>query len=224
MIVQLLLDYLNKGGFVMWAIAIMSVIWLSIMLYKMIEFRYFGITRFGHITRQLHDWLADPTLVPLESLKRSRNPTARVLEVAIRGVCGNCNNEQVVREEVARVALIEIAKLQKGIGVVEIIALISPLLGLFGTVLGIIEAFQQIAETTSQVDPAALSGGIWVALLTTAAGLAVGIPATLSHSWLESKIGYLTQQMNNAVTQVFTRRFLCEYMQQNTQTTDPAKK
>jgi biopolymer transport protein ExbB len=56
------------------------------------------------------------------------------------------------------------------------------LLGLFGTVLGMVEAFRQLELAGSQVDPAVLSGGIWQALLTTAVGLAVAIPAVLAHN------------------------------------------
>ena len=70
----------------------------------------------------------------------------------------------------------------------DIIAQIAPLLGLFGTVLGMIAAFQALQDAGTQVDPSLLAGGIWVALTTTAAGLAVAMPTSLIHSWLEGRM------------------------------------
>lgn len=81
----------------------------------------------------------------------------------------------------------------------------SPLLGLLGTVLGMIEAFRQLASSGSQVDPSVLSGGIWQALLTTAAGLSVAIPVVLLHSWLERRVERCAHRMEDAVTRIFTR-------------------
>jgi len=68
------------------------------------------------------------------------------------------------------------------------VAQLAPLLGLFGTVLGMIEAFQSLQQAGSQVDPSLLAGGIWVALLTTAVGLAVAMPTSLVLSWFESRM------------------------------------
>ena len=81
-----------------------------------------------------------------------------------------------------------LASYQSGFRILDNIAQIAPLLGLFGTVLGMIDAFQALQAAGSAVDPAALAGGIWVALLTTAAGLAVAMPTSLALSWLESRV------------------------------------
>ena len=67
-------------------------------------------------------------------------------------------------------------------------AQVAPLLGLFGTVLGMIEAFRALQEAGAQVDPSLLAGGIWVALLTTAAGLAVAMPTAMVLSWFEGRM------------------------------------
>jgi biopolymer transport protein ExbB len=70
----------------------------------------------------------------------------------------------------------------------SVIAQMAPLLGLFGTVLGMIDAFQALQEAGDQVDPTVLAGGIWVALMTTAVGLAVAMPTSLILTWLESRV------------------------------------
>lgn len=110
----------------------------------------------------------------------------------------------LIREEVERSAINQLNQLRSFLRPLEIIASLSPLLGLLGTVLGMITAFQKMEGAGSQVDPSVLSGGIWQALLTTAVGLAVAILVVTMHSWLERKIERIANNINDAVTQVFT--------------------
>ncbi|GAA6135898.1 MotA/TolQ/ExbB proton channel family protein [Oceaniserpentilla sp. 4NH20-0058] len=86
----------------------------------------------------------------------------------------------------------------------EVIATLAPLLGLFGTVLGMIEAFKAMEMAGAQVDPAILSGGIWQALLTTAVGLGVAIPVSLIHSTFERRAEQQTLALQDELGQVFT--------------------
>ena len=139
-------------------------------------------------------------------LANTRNPTARVLEVAIRGQVEPNLNEDTIREEVTRVAAGHLRNLRAYFRGLEVIATLSPLIGLLGTVIGMIEAFQQLEAAGSRANPAILSGGIWVALLTTAAGLAVAIPTVAVLNWLEGTVEQLRHDMEDAVTQVFTYR------------------
>ena len=90
------------------------------------------------------------------------------------------------REEVARVARAELARMRAGLRPLEVIGTVAPLLGLLGTVLGMIAAFRALQAAGPGADPAVLAGGIWEALLTTAAGMAVAIPATVALTWFES--------------------------------------
>ncbi len=76
----------------------------------------------------------------------------------------------------------------RGLRVLDLTAQLAPLLGLFGTVLGMIEAFQTLQEAGSTADPSLLAGGIWVALLTTAVGLCVAIPASVVLAWFDSRL------------------------------------
>ncbi len=70
----------------------------------------------------------------------------------------------------------------------EVIATISPLMGLLGTVIGMVKAFNKVAQYKGQVDPSLLAGGIWEALLTTAAGLALAIPVVIMLNYFERKV------------------------------------
>jgi biopolymer transport protein ExbB len=76
---------------------------------------------------------------------------------------------------------------ESGFRILDTIAQLAPLLGLLGTVIGMIDAFQALQSAGSQVDPSALAGGIWVALLTTAAGLSVAMPTSIALSWFEAQ-------------------------------------
>ncbi|MEK9713751.1 MAG: MotA/TolQ/ExbB proton channel family protein [Thalassolituus sp.] len=110
------------------------------------------------------------------------------------------------RTEALRVLRNRMQAMSFGLRPLEVIATVSPLLGLFGTVLGMIEAFQAMEAAGSQVDPAVLSGGIWGALLTTAVGLGVAIPVTLIHSWFERRQENLGLHLLSDTEQVLTIR------------------
>jgi len=110
------------------------------------------------------------------------------------------------RTEALRLLRNRIQAMSFGLRPLEVIATVSPLLGLFGTVLGMIEAFRAMEAAGSQVDPAVLSGGIWGALLTTAVGLGVAIPVTLLHSWFERRQENLGMQLLSDTEQVLTIR------------------
>lgn len=97
-------------------------------------------------------------------------------------------------------------KARRGLRALDLIATIAPLIGLLGTVLGMIEAFQALQEAGSRADPAALAGGIWQALLTTAAGMAVAIPASMALSWFDSVTDRLQAEMEDLATRIFIAR------------------
>lgn len=110
-----------------------------------------------------------------------------------------------MREEVLRYGSDVLFRLRRGLRPLEVIGSLAPLLGLLGTVLGMIKAFQQLEAAGNKVNPAILSGGIWEALLTTAVGLCVAIPVVALLNWLERRIDHLAHDMDNTVTQVFTQ-------------------
>jgi len=112
--------------------------------------------------------------------------------------------DTLIREEVMRIAKRQLALLKSHLRILEVIASLSPLLGLLGTVLGMITAFQQLQHAGTQVDPSVLSGGIWEALLTTAAGLMVAIPTVIALNYLEHKIERFKLALEDLMTQVFT--------------------
>jgi len=156
----------------------------------------------------------------LTVLAGARNPVAQVVARAIHGRQRRDLPESAVREEVLRAGNERIEGLRSHLNALEVIGGIAPLLGLFGTVLGMIEAFRRLAEAGNQVDPSILSGGIWEALLTTAVGLAVAIPVVVLCNWLERRVDRVAAQMDSLVTQVFTPDLTPHTPRQQTQSHD----
>lgn len=199
------LALLEAGGPVMLVLLGLSVIALTIILLKLWQFATLRVGSRRFADEALEHWRAGRRAEALKRLAGVRNPIARVLETAIRGLAQRQVGEDKVREEVARIAAAQLENLRSHLRGLEVIATLSPLLGLLGTVLGMIEAFQQLEQAGRQVDPTVLSGGIWEALLTTAAGLSVAVPAVIVLNGLERTIERLSHRMEDAVTQIFTK-------------------
>lgn len=195
---------LEVGGPVVMILLVMSVVALAIILLKLWQFLSLRIGSQAFIGSALQHWRAGDSRQALAALEGVRSPIAPVLALAMRGRLDRRLPEALVREEVTRVAAGKLENLRGQLRGLEVIAALSPLLGLLGTVLGMIEAFRQLEMAGSQVDPALLSGGIWEALLTTAVGLAVAIPAVAALNGLERVLERFRHRMEDAVTQVFT--------------------
>lgn len=203
MLVQLN-DWLQLGGPVLLVLLVMSVVALAIILLKIYQFLVMRVGEKGFVAHVLKYYCAGHHEEALRVLARRRGPVAQVMEVAIVGHAREDLDEKLVREEVQRVAGMQLERMRSYLRGLEVIGTLSPLLGLLGTVLGMIEAFQQLEQVGNRVDPAVLSGGIWEALLTTAAGLVVAIPSLMMLNWFERIVQRTAHAIEDAVTQVFT--------------------
>jgi biopolymer transport protein ExbB len=194
---------LGAGGPVLAILLGLSVAAAAILLVKLWQFRALGLGRPGAVDPALAAWRAGRAGEALGLLETDRHPAARPLAAAMRGRAGPPSEEARAREEVQRLAAREVRGVRGHVRTLEVIAALSPLLGLFGTVLGMIAAFRRMEAAGAAVNPAVLSGGIWEALLTTAAGLAVAIPTVAAAHWLERVAERVTDRIEDAVTQVF---------------------
>lgn len=198
--------YIDAGGPVVVILIAMSVIGLAVLLLKVWQFYRLELDRRGFIPQAISAWGKNDSKSMRDILAKSNSPIARVIESVANVDALDNTDHALAREEAIRVASLHLANVRSYLRVIEVIAALSPLLGLFGTVLGMIEAFQRLEEAGSAVDPAVLSGGIWEALLTTAAGLAVAIPAIIALNWLEQRIDNFKLSMEDAMTQMFTAK------------------
>ena len=174
---------LDLGGPVVAVLTLVSVLTLAVVLYKLWQFSVAGVGRHKVIREALTHWDEGAAKQSRETLDRSRSYLAPVVMHAIEAEPAPDLRGRLEAEAEAR-----FLRLESGFRLLDSVAQLAPLLGLFGTVLGMIEAFQALQDAGSSVDPSLLAGGIWVALLTTAVGLAVAMPTSLALSWFEARI------------------------------------
>lgn len=201
MIVQLQ-DTLNVGGPALWVIFGISVVLLTVGLWK-----FWHLIKLGAWNRKQADeilklWLEkkiEPSDINL------RNIRAKILAQTILAISNQNYTNDMVREECVRLANKNLNEARRGLRIIDLIITIAPLVGLLGTVLGMIEAFQALQDSGAQADPSALAGGIWEALLTTAAGMGIAIPASILLSWYDSVVSNVQADIENLATQAILR-------------------
>lgn len=197
-----LVNLLEIGGPVVWILGVFSVIALSIMLIKLWQFFPLQAEQTADVELALNYWQQGQLDKAQGALKLHR-PISQLVNNAMAGLREK-QSLDLLKQELSCQATEKINEFRLLLRPLEVIANLSPLLGLMGTVLGMIGAFQKMEEAGNQVDPSVLSGGIWQALLTTAVGLAVAIPVVAAYNWLDRKVERISNHMNNKVTRVFT--------------------
>ncbi len=190
---------LDRGGLVIWVILALSVIGLGVILWKLWHLSIMGAWGGARAERAVAEFCKNGTL-PNHSAGGIRMAVSRTAMTSL--VDANLTVEQA-REETERVARRALYEARRGLRVLDTISTIAPLLGLLGTVLGMIVAFQALQTSGTQADPSVLAGGIWEALLTTAAGMAVAIPAALMLAWFEGVIDEIASDLEDHLARVF---------------------
>lgn len=199
-------DMLTRGGPVVWAIGALSVVTLALILWKLYRLSALGAWSGGRVTGEaIADWQRGDAEGALARLAARRSVRARLAHAAMSAYRDPGLSADAAREDTTRIARGLLAELRAGLRPLDLIVTIAPLLGLLGTVLGMIAAFQALQEAGAQADPATLAGGIWEALLTTAAGMAVAIPASMALTWFDSIADRLQAEMEDDATRIFTR-------------------
>lgn len=181
-LIDALRGILDLGGPVVAILLVMSVLTFGVVLYKIWQFSASGVGRHRVLSEALDYWEAGERQAAQTRLGQSRSYLAPLVGAAM-----TAPNKSGLDGRLDAEAGLALAGLERGFRFLDTVAQIAPLLGLFGTVLGMIEAFQGLQTAGSTVDPALLAGGIWVALLTTAVGLAVAMPTSMALAWLESR-------------------------------------
>ena len=193
---------IDKGGPIVVLLLVLSVISAAIILLKVFQYWSAGLSRRGFIEPAVERIEAGDPEGALKVLGKHRTPVARAMAAGIRAkVRGDLRDEDVAAE-IQRVGAVELGALQSYFRWLEVIGNISPLLGLLGTVIGMIQAFQKLELGGSNVDPAQLSGGIWTALLTTAVGLVVALPAVTALNLFEGRVDQVRLVMRDASARV----------------------
>ncbi len=196
-ILQNLMGIMALGGPVVAILIVTSIATLSLIFYKLWQYRAAGVGRHIELSRAILAWDRQDRAGAMAHLHKSRSYLAPVIAMSLGGT------ETALSDRVDAEAEARFAELERGLNVLDMVTQLAPLLGLFGTVLGMIEAFQTLQGAGNAVDPALLAGGIWVALLTTAAGLAVAMPTSLVLTWFEARMTRERIFANQALRTVF---------------------
>jgi len=198
----------SKGGAVAIILLALSVYGFAIFLLKIYHFQsrqvLFGSNDF--IDRAIQNIERGQKGIASTELSGQKNPIARVMERAIK-LCDtgvSLEENSAAKEELESEGRTQLEQLTSYIRGLDAVAHLSPLLGLLGTVLGMIKAFMQLEAAGVQVDVTMLAGGIWEALITTAFGLAIAIPALATVNWLEGIVERVRQDMGDSVTRTLS--------------------
>ncbi|SPD75350.1 MotA/TolQ/ExbB proton channel [uncultured Desulfobacterium sp.] len=193
-----MLEFFTKGGICMWPILLCSVVGLAIFLERFISFGRMHKRGLGLENRVTEKLKVNKDNEAYEIASKSKSPIGRVLVKALEV---KDQDRDTIETVIVHATEEEVQDLSSYLQALATIGNVAPMIGLLGTVLGMIKAFMVIQEMGGKVNAAVLAGGIWEAMLTTAFGLAVALPIVVAHSYLLSRVdGYEARIQQGTVT------------------------
>ncbi|MBN1405883.1 MAG: MotA/TolQ/ExbB proton channel family protein [Candidatus Omnitrophica bacterium] len=195
-----MLEMIVKGGPIMYPIVLCSIIALAIVIE-----RIFHLHRAKIDTKKFMDEISDKLKRNriMEAVNMCENTPGPIAHILKAGILKHDRPKEDIKESIEEAGLYEIPRLEKNLPVLSTIAQVSTLLGLLGTVCGLVQCFQVIQEKSTSLNPVSpgdLAGGIWQALLTTVAGLSVAIPTYVAYNYLTNKVDGFVLDMERSAT------------------------
>jgi len=195
----MLLDFMAKGGPVMWFILFCSVLGSAVFLERLIYFHRISV-RVGEFMRGLANLIRGRRYAEAQmEAAATRGPVQRVVHAAI--IRHNAPREEL-KDIVQEAGQLEVPRLERRLGMLASLAFLTPLLGLLGTVAGLIETFENMRAATGLASSAEIANGIYQALITTAAGLSVCIPCAMAYAYLSARANAVVHDMERAGIEV----------------------
>lgn len=195
-------DFMVKGGPIMWLILICSVLAVGILIERLISLRQEQIDTQSFMDQISKSIRRNKIKEALDLCDRTHGPIANILKA---GILKHDRPRSEVREVIEDAAMREVPRLEKNLPVLATVAHIAPLLGLLGTVTGMVSAFQVIenkASALNPINPGDMAGGVWEALLTMAFGLCVAIPTFVAYNYLVSRVDGFVLDMERSATEL----------------------
>lgn len=197
-----IIQLFERGGAVMYVLAGLSIYTIAVVLFKIVQFFTAGVFERGFIEPAMGAIRQGDIDRAQAILAKSKGPVARIIQVSMDCVMDREMLQASREAEISRVGSADIRYLESHMRGLEMIANVGPLLGLLGTVIGMVEAFSRLENAGTRVDPAMLAGGIWEALLTTIGGLVVAIPAVAAYYIFDSLIERVRGAMKEVSLQI----------------------
>lgn len=193
-------DLVQKGGPMMYLIILSSILAFGVVIERMYHLNRARIDANKFMNDIVIILKRNKIIEAIEMCNATAGPIAHIIKA---GILKHDRSKAEIKEAVQEAAQLEIPRLEKHLPVLATIAHVAPLLGLLGTVSGMIKSFQVIqakALSMAPVNPGDLAGGIWEALLATLAGLSVAIPTYVAYNYLVSQVDSLVYDMEKSAT------------------------
>jgi len=191
--------FLRLGGPMIWPILGASATALVVFFRRILHYHRAQINSMEFLNGVRNVLKRDNVVEAISICDATPGPVARLVKVAI---LNRERGQEGVREALEEAGLIEVPPLENKLNLLATIAQITPLMGLLGTVLGFIEIFTKLQNKATLATVQDLSGGIWQALICTAAGLAVAIPCYAAYNYLVSRVNAIVLDMEKAATEI----------------------
>jgi biopolymer transport protein ExbB len=185
-------DLAIKGGWVMIPIGLLSLVAVYVFVERFMTIRNaekIDQNFMNRIKDYIHDGKVDSALALCQS---TANPLARMIEKGVNRIGRPLND---INTAIQNIGQVEIYKLEKGLAILASCAGGAPMLGFFGTVLGMVKTFMDMSSAGNSLDIGVLSNGIYIALITTVGGLMVGIPAYFAYNYLVARVEELVNRL-----------------------------
>ena len=195
-------DMIQKGGPVMWPIILCSIFAFAILLERAWHLYRAKIDTVDFMNKIANTLKRNKIMEAIEMCNNTPGPIAQIMKA---GILKHDRPRNEIREAIEDAGIHEVPRLEKNLSALATIAHISPLLGLLGTVTGMVKCFQIIQEKSTSlnpINPGDLAGGIWEALITTVAGLVVAIPTYVAYNYLVSRVDNFVLEMEKAATEL----------------------
>src|SRR3954462_1808640 len=189
---------LSHGGPMIYLILGASAVALAVFVERVLHYHRAQINSMEFLNGVRNVLKRDNVVEALSICDATPGPVARLVKVAI---LNREKGRDGVREALEEAGLIEVPPLEDKLNLIATIAQISPLMGLLGTVLGFIKIFSELQDK-AMANAQDLSGGVWQALICTAAGLAVAIPCYAAYNYLVSRVNAIVLDMEKAATEI----------------------
>ncbi len=188
-------DIITRGGILMLPIAICSILVVAIAVERYLTYKKLTVNVPSFMTRIRPLLQRKEYAAAINECASSRGPVAKVVRAGLERVKQGADR---MKEAMETAGNSETYHMEKNLSILATLAGITPLIGFLGTVTGMIKAFMKIQQLSGNVNADVLAGGIWEAMITTAAGLTVGIPAVILYNYFVHRVREFTFQMESA--------------------------
>jgi len=189
----------GAAGVALWLILLVSAVAIVVFIERFLHYHRAQINSTEFLNGVRNVVRRDNVVEAISICDATHGPVARLVKTAI---LSRDHGRERVREAIEEAGLVEVPRLEERLNLLATIAQIAPLLGLFGTVLGFIEVFSKMRGAGLLANVDSLSSGVWQALICSATGLAVAIPAHAGYNYLVSRVNSIVLDMERAATEI----------------------